>query len=141
MPTRRGPSTTGMPLISCRFISAMASESGASGPMVCGSVTMPLSCFLTFCTSPACWAMVRFLWMKPSPPSCAMAMAVLDSVTVSIAAETRGIFSSIWRVNRDAVRTSRGRTSLAAGRSSTSSNVRPMRNSVGNISKTLFGRR
>jgi len=34
--------------------------------------------------------MVMFLWMNPSPPSCAMAMAVRASVTVSMAALTSG---------------------------------------------------
>ncbi len=41
-----------------------------------------------------------FLWITPMPPARAMAMAISASVTVSIAADTRGMFNSIPRVNR-----------------------------------------
>jgi hypothetical protein len=41
---------------------------------------------------------VMFLWTIPIPPSRAMQMAERDSVTVSIAAERRGIFSLILGV-------------------------------------------
>ena len=51
-------------------------------------------------TSRACCSMVMFLWMTPMPPSRAMAMAVRASVTVSIAAETIGMFSRMLRVRR-----------------------------------------
>ncbi|OQC72255.1 MAG: hypothetical protein BWX45_00985 [Deltaproteobacteria bacterium ADurb.Bin002] len=51
-------------------------------------------------------------------------MAVRDSVTVSMAAETMGMFSRIFCVSQVAVSTSRGRTLEAAGTSSRSSNVR-----------------
>ena len=37
------------------------------------------------------------------PPARAIAIAISDSVTVSIAAETSGTFSSMPRVNRDSV--------------------------------------
>ncbi len=52
-------------------------------------------------------------------------MAMRASVTVSIAAETSGISSAIVRVRRLAVATSFGRTADSAGRSRTSSKVRP----------------
>ena len=49
-----GPrSTTGMPEIEARLISASASASVASGKMVIGSTTMPLSNRLTLRTSSA----------------------------------------------------------------------------------------
>jgi hypothetical protein len=46
------------------------------------------------------------------PPSRAIAIAVRASVTESIAALTSGTDSSIFRVSRDRVSTSFGRTSL-----------------------------
>ncbi len=54
-----------------------------------------------------------------------MAIAMRASVTVSIALETSGICTVMFRVTRDAVLTSLGTTSDSAGTSSTSSNVRP----------------
>jgi hypothetical protein len=42
------------------------------------------------------------LWMMPIPPSWAMAMARRDSVTVSMAADTSGMFRLISRVRRRA---------------------------------------
>ena len=63
--------------------------------------------------------------MTPMPPSRASAIARRASVTVSIAAETSGISSSIVRVSRVRVETSLGRTADSAGTSSTSSNVSP----------------
>ena len=71
---------------------------------------MPLSNFFTRRTCAACSAMVKFLWITPMPPCCAMAMAIAASVTVSIAAETSGMFSEIVRVSRVPVRTVVGRT-------------------------------
>ena len=55
----------------------------------------------------------------------AMAIARLASVTVSIAAETIGVFSLIFLLNEVEVSTSLGRTFEKAGTSSTSSNVIP----------------
>ncbi len=46
-------STTGMPEIEARFMRASASASVASGKMVIGSTTMPLSNRLTLRTSSA----------------------------------------------------------------------------------------
>ena len=59
------------------------------------------------------------------PPSLAMAMAILLSVTVSMAADTNGIFKVISLVSLVAVFTSRGRTSECLGMTRTSSNVSP----------------
>src|ERR1700691_4146440 len=57
------------------------------------------------------------------PPACASAIASLLSVTVSMAAEMRGMPSEIVRVRRAEMSTSAGSTEDAAGTSSTSSNV------------------
>ena len=37
-----------------------------------------------------------FLWMTPMPPSCAMAMAMRASVTVSMAADSSGMLSRMF---------------------------------------------
>ena len=102
--------TTGMPLILWRSIRALASASVWSGWMVTGSTTIPLSNFLTRRTWSACSATVRFLWMTPSPPRRAMAMAIADSLTVSIAAETRGTWRGISLANRERVSAPDGST-------------------------------
>ena len=70
---------------------ARASLTGHSEPMVTGSTIMPLSLFLTRSISRRCWAMDMFLWMTPMPPMRAMEMAMADSVTVSMAAESSGM--------------------------------------------------
>ena len=59
--------------------------------------------------------------MIPIPPALAIAIAIADSVTVSIADETNGTASEILRVNHVEVSTSDGTTSEASGRSRTSS--------------------
>ena len=86
---------------------------------------MPFSARLTMCTWRACSAIPMFLCMTPMPPSRAMAMAMDASVTVSIAAETTGMFRVMLREKRVSKLTSRGNTSEYAGTSSTSSKVRP----------------
>src|SRR4051794_25882615 len=65
--------------------------------------------------------------MTPMPPACAMAMAKPASVTVSMAAEMSGMPSSTVLVSFVRVSTWEGRTSEAAGTSSTSSKVRASR--------------
>ena len=55
------------------------------------------------------------------PPCRAMAMAIRDSVTVSMALETSGTRRLTSRVSRVVVSTSLGMTSVSPGRSSTSS--------------------
>ena len=57
------------------------------------------------------------------PPACAMAIAILASVTVSIADATIGMLRGIARVIRDRTSTSDGITSESPGCSSTSSKV------------------
>ena len=52
--------------------------------------------------------MERLRCSTPMPPSRAIAMAIRDSVTVSIAALTSGIFSEISRVRREVVSMSAG---------------------------------
>jgi hypothetical protein len=59
------------------------------------------------------------------PPARAIAIAILDSVTVSIAELTSGTFSRIFLVSWLEVSAVAGTTSEAAGSSSTSSNVSP----------------
>jgi hypothetical protein len=63
--------------------------------------------------------------MIPIPPAFAIAIAIVDSVTVSIADETTGTAKVIFRVRRVDVSTSEGTTSDASGRRRTSSYVRP----------------
>src|SRR5208282_3766759 len=62
--------------------------------------------------------------MIPRPPCCAMAMAMCDSVTVSMAALMMGTFSRMLREIWVCVLVFAGTTSERAGRSNTSSNVR-----------------
>ena len=57
------------------------------------------------------------------PPSCAIEMANLASVTVSMAAESKGRFREIERVKGVLRETSRGSTWECAGTSKTSSKV------------------
>ena len=61
--------------------------------------------------------------MTPMPPACAMAIAILVSVTVSIAEAMIGMLSAIARVMRVRMSTSDGSTSDRPGLSSTSSKV------------------
>jgi hypothetical protein len=69
--------------------------------------------------------------MIPIPPSWAIQIAVLDSVTVSMAALTKGIFSRIPLVNWVLISTSFGNTEEKRGTRETSSKVRH--------SKIVFG--
>ena len=57
------------------------------------------------------------------PPACAIAIAILYSVTVSMAEATIGRLSAIERVMRVRISTSDGSTSDRPGLSSTSSKV------------------
>ena len=114
----------GTPEILYFFITSSASETLASGDMVTGSTIMPLSDRFTLSTSLACCSMVRLRWMMPSPPCCAMAIAMCDSVTVSMAALMMGMFSRMLRVSWVCVFALAGTISERAGKSNTSSNVR-----------------
>jgi hypothetical protein len=101
-------STIGTPEILKRIMSAFASRSVASGASVIGLRIIPLSERFTLSTSADCRSMDMFLWMTPIPPARASAIAISDSVTVSIAAETKGTLSVIPVVSRELRRTSFG---------------------------------
>src|SRR6266851_2963289 len=103
-------STIGTPEILKRAISWVASRTGRSGPSVIGFRIIPDSLRFTRSTSAAWRSMDMFLWITPMPPSRAMAIAMSDSVTVSIAAETSGMLRGILRVNQDFTSTLRGCT-------------------------------
>ena len=96
----------------CCAMTARASASVWSGWIVSGFTTMPLSNFLTRRTCAACSATSRFLWITPIPPSCAIAIAIAASVTVSIADEISGICRLMVRVSRVRVLVSEGNTWL-----------------------------
>src|SRR5664279_2686471 len=117
-------STTGTPEIRKFAITSRASEIFCVGRHVTGSTIIPLSERFTLSTSAAWASIVRFLWMTPSPPFCAIAIARRDSVTVSIAAERIGMFSPIPDASRVFRSVSAGWTFERAGRRRTSSNVR-----------------
>ena len=68
------------------------------------------------------------------PPACAMAIAMADSVTVSIAEATIGMLRLISRVILVRTSTSEGSTSDRPGLSSTSSNV-----NASGIDELIFG--
>ncbi len=80
------------------------------GERVIGLTIMPLSERFTRSTSAACSSSGRFLWMTPSPPCWAMAMAIDDSVTVSMAALSSGTNSGMLRVSRVETSTCAGST-------------------------------
>ena len=113
--------------MSCRRISSTAAASFCSGPTVTGLTTTPVSAFLTLVTSSDWSEMLMFLWTMPIPPSRAIAIAVAASVTVSMADDTIGIASRMPGVSCVRTSTSLGMTSLSAGTSRTSSNVRASR--------------
>ena len=129
MPTSLPPfSVTGTPEILFSVIKSSASDSLASGAMVSGLTTMPLSNFFTLVTSAACSCGVRLRCNTPMPPACAMAIAISLSVTVSMAADKSGIPKSMDFVMRVAVSASLGKIVELAGSSKTSSKVRASRN-------------
>ena len=105
-------------------MSSRASFTFCSGSIVMGSTIMPLSDFLTLSTSRVCLSMLMLRWMNPIPPSRAMQMAVWDSVTVSMAALTMGMFMMMLFVRLVLVSTSLGRIVDSAGTSSRSSKVK-----------------
>ena len=115
--------TTGIPEILYFVISSHASPIVWSGSIVIGSTIIPLSERFTLSTSSACFSIDMFLWINPRPPTWAIAIASFASVTVSIAAETIGIFNVIELVSLVAVITSDGKISEYAGATSTSSKV------------------
>ena len=88
-----------------------------------GFTTMPDSNFLTWRTCAAWASGSRLRWMTPRPPACAMAIAILASVTVSMAEAMIGILSEISRVIRVRISASDGSNSDNPGLSRTSSKV------------------
>ena len=80
-------------------------------------------CFFTFLTSRTCFLISKFLWIIPSPPAFAIAIAIVLSVTVSIADDKRGILSFNESVNFILVSTSEGNISEYLGTKVTSSKV------------------
>ena len=113
----------GTPEIRYFFISSSASKMRSRGESVTGLTIIPLSDRFTRSTSVACSSIDMFLWMTPSAPCCAMAIASSDSVTVSIAALTSGTLRRMLRENRVDTSTCVGTTCECRGTSSTSSNV------------------
>ena len=116
---------TGTPEMRNLAHSASTSARVASGEHVTGSVTMPASDRFTTSTCAACSSADRLRCSTPSPPARAIAMAIRDSVTVSIGDDTSGTRSRTRLVTCVPVSTELGTTSDSAGSSSTSSNVRP----------------
>ena len=123
MPTRRPFSTTGKPDTRKSDMRSRASCTVLLGEMVTGSRIMPLSLFLTFSTSRRCRATGMFLWMMPMPPMRAMEMAIAASVTVSMAAESRGMRRGISGVSQVEMSTASGVMSEKPGTSKMSSKV------------------
>mmetsp|Transcript_108577 Transcript_108577/g.350501 ORF Transcript_108577/g.350501 Transcript_108577/m.350501 type:complete len:298 (+) Transcript_108577:109-1002(+) len=97
---------TGKPVKPHCLRSSSSSESSMVGGMQIGSMMKPLLYFFTRMTSADCASTERFVWMTPRAPSSAMAMAMRDSVTVSIGLETMGVRSLILRVTWDSRQTS-----------------------------------
>ena len=77
-------STIGTPLIRYLVINPSASATVCFGVKKNGSMITPLSERFTLLTSSACCSIVIFLWITPKPPWRAIAIAIEDSVTVSI---------------------------------------------------------
>jgi hypothetical protein len=98
-------------------------ETATDGPSL-GPRIIPLSARFTRSTLARLRLDPMFLWMMPTPPSRAIVMAARLSVTESIAADRMGMFKSSPRQSRVRTSTSLGSTSLYAGASRTSSNVR-----------------
>ena len=117
-------SIIGIPPILCSFILFLASETLESIGKVTGSIIIPLSALFTLLIFSACFFIGIFLCITPIPPSCAIAIAILLSVTVSIAAETIGIFNGMFFENFDLIITSLGKTLEYPGTNNTSSYVK-----------------
>ena len=113
MPTSLpSPSTTGSPETRNCPHSASTSATVASGVVVTGFEIMPDSERLTLSTWVAWSSIERLRCRTPRPPCRAIAMAIRDSVTVSIALETSGAATEMRRVSRDVVSASLGMTSV-----------------------------
>ena len=122
IPTSRpSPSTTGRPETLNWPQTRSTSATVASGVVVTGFEIMPDSERLTLSTCAAWSSMERLRCSTPMPPWRAIAIAIRDSVTVSIAAESSGVCRLTRLVSRVVVSASLGITSVCPGRSMTSS--------------------
>ena len=122
MPTSLpSPSTTGRPETRNCPHSASTSATVASGVVVTGFEIMPDSERLTLSTCAAWSSIERLRCSTPRPPWRAIAIAMRDSVTVSIADDSSGAATEMRRVSRDEVSASLGMTSVCPGSSITSS--------------------
>ena len=93
------------------FIMRLASATFEPLDKVTGSNIIPDSERFTVRTSLACSSILMFLCKTAIPPSRAIAIAISDSETVSIAAETMGVFKEMFLENLEVISTSRGNTS------------------------------
>ena len=118
-------STIGTPLIRYFAMRSSASCTLWEGVKKNGLMITPLSERFTLWTSSACSAIDMFLWITPNPPWRAIAIAIVESVTVSILALIKGILRRMFLANCTHKSTSFGKTWLSAGISKTSSNVYP----------------
>mmetsp|Transcript_127763 Transcript_127763/g.272479 ORF Transcript_127763/g.272479 Transcript_127763/m.272479 type:complete len:249 (-) Transcript_127763:283-1029(-) len=99
-------SVTGKPVKPADALSLSSSSRVIVGEMQTGSMMKPLSNFFTLRTSRTCASTGKFVWMTPMPPSNAIAMAIRDSVTVSIGLDTIGVRNGIFREKRESKTTS-----------------------------------
>mmetsp|Transcript_14011 Transcript_14011/g.26180 ORF Transcript_14011/g.26180 Transcript_14011/m.26180 type:complete len:241 (-) Transcript_14011:197-919(-) len=99
-------SVTGKPVKPSVLLSLSSSCNVMVGGTQTGSRINPALNFFTRATSAACASTGKFVWITPMPPSSAIAMAMLDSVTVSMGLETMGVFRAIFFVKRDESATS-----------------------------------
>ena len=106
MPPSFPVSVMGIPEKPCVFFITLRSYSVFSGFMHTGSMINPCLYFLTLRTSSVCTSMELLWWMIPTPPVSAMAMAMLDSVMVSMGLLTKGAFSVMRRVRAEVRSTS-----------------------------------
>lgn len=115
------PSVTGTPEMRNLAQIASASVSVASGCTVIGSVTMPDSERFTRSTWLAWSSMERLRCRTPTPPWRAIAIAMRDSVTLSMAADSSGMLTRTFFEMCEAVSIWSGAMSDEPGSSSTSS--------------------
>ena len=87
------------------------------------SPTINFLCF-TFLISKDCFFISKFLCMIPIPPSLAIAIAIFDSVTVSIAEVKKGTLREIFLVNCIEMFVLEGKIFEYLGSNKTSSKVR-----------------
>ena len=124
IPTRfSSSSTTGNPENPCLSFKARISPIVVSGLIITGSRTKPDSKRFTELTLAACSSIVIFRWITPIPPAWAIAIAMRDSVTVSMAADMIGTWRDMEEVSLVFRSTSAGRTADSAGKRRTSSKV------------------